>query len=61
MPREWIAKLHAAALMVDDQEVIDLIQEIPDTEKNLANALTNLVDNFRMDIILELTQEYIEQ
>ncbi len=59
MPREWIEKLHQAALTVDDSEAVQLIQEIPDRAGELANTLTNLVENFRMDAIFEVTEEYI--
>lgn len=59
MPIEWIKKLHTASLIVDDGEAVQLIQEIPDQAVELANTLTNLVENFRMDLIFEVTELYI--
>ncbi|MFB2838295.1 response regulator [Floridanema evergladense] len=56
MSLEWIANLHQAAAAVDDQLVIELLEEIPETYINLANILTKLVENFRLDIILKITE-----
>jgi two-component system, sensor histidine kinase and response regulator len=56
MPTDWVVELHRSALCVDDNRILELIEQIPETEANLANALTDLVDNFRIDIIIDLTQ-----
>ncbi|MDY7008041.1 MAG: PAS domain S-box protein [Cyanobacteriota bacterium] len=56
MPSEWLEQLHFAALSVNDLMVSELIQQIPETEIDLINCLTNLVENFRLDIILELIE-----
>ncbi|MEG4074762.1 PAS domain S-box protein [Microcoleus sp. Pol14C2] len=61
MPTDWVVELHRAALCVDDNRILELIEEIPETEANLANALTDLVDNFRIDIIIDLTQLYDDE
>lgn len=61
MPSEWITQLHEAVLCANDQLILKLIQQIPHTESYLANALTDLVNNFRLDIMLELTQALIEE
>ena len=61
MPRNWIVALHQAALEIDDQQIINLLQQIPPTGSNITKALTDLVDNFRMDIIIELTQPYSDE
>lgn len=53
MPSEWIQQLYQAALAMDDQLVTELIQLIPETQTNLSNLLINLVDNFRLDIIID--------
>jgi len=53
MPREWIQQLYQAALAMDDQLVTDLIQHIPEAQTALSNLLMNLVDNFRLDIIID--------
>ncbi|MGK7919926.1 MAG: PAS domain S-box protein [Trichodesmium sp.] len=56
MPEEWLNQLHSAVLSVDDQKINELIQQIPQTEIKLINCLTNLVENFRLDVILELIE-----
>jgi hypothetical protein len=61
MPTDWVVELHRAALCVDDNRILELIEEIPETEANLANTLTDLVDNFRIDIIIDLTQLYYDE
>ena len=61
MSKEWVSKLYGAALKVDDQEAVALIQEIPDTATDLANNLLRLIEDFRMDIIMELTEAYINE
>ena len=57
MPSDWLTELHHAALSMDDQQVSYLIEQIPETEANLADTLKNLVDNFRLDIILDCLEE----
>lgn len=61
MPAHWVVELHRAALCVDDNRILELIEQIPETEANLANALTDLVENFRIDIIIDLTQLYYDE
>jgi CheY-like chemotaxis protein len=51
MSLEWIKKLHYAAISLNDQSITELIKDIPDNQQYLAEVLTNLVDNFRLDII----------
>ncbi len=61
MPTDWVVDLYQAALCVDDNRILQLIEQIPKTEANLANALTDLVENFRIDIIIDLTQLYYDE
>lgn len=56
MPREWQLQLQRAAEGCQDEEILSLIEQIPERHKNLKVALSDLVDNFRLDIILDLTQ-----
>ncbi|MGQ4647971.1 PAS domain S-box protein [Lyngbya aestuarii] len=55
MPNQWLQELHQAALLMDDQLVSELIKKIPEDQILLAKSLTNLVSNFRLDIITKLT------
>lgn len=59
MPAEWIIKLHQAVLGANDDIILKLIEQIPDTEVTLADALTDLVNDFRLDLILELIEKII--
>ncbi|HEY9633144.1 MAG TPA: response regulator [Coleofasciculaceae cyanobacterium] len=53
MPTEWVQQLYHAAISMDDQLIVELIQQIPQTQITLANTLMDLVDNFRLDIIID--------
>ncbi len=56
MPPEWIAQLHQAALCTDEKQIFSLIEQIPEEYATLANSLVDLVENFRIDKIIDLTQ-----
>jgi two-component system sensor histidine kinase/response regulator len=56
MQQEWIDDLHRAALAVDRDRILQLIQQIPKQNQTLAEALTQLVEQFDFDAILDLTQ-----
>jgi len=60
MPKEWLQQLHQASLRVNSKLITQLIQQIPEEHRTLADNLTNLVNQFRFDIILELTDKYHE-
>ncbi|MFM9266645.1 response regulator [Tychonema sp. BBK16] len=61
MPTDWLVNLYQAAICVDDSGILELIKQIPESEAALANALTDLVENFRIDIIIDLTQLYYDE
>ena len=56
MPPEWVVQLHMAALRTDEKQIFSLLNQIPQEFAPLANALTDLVNNFRIDRIIDLTQ-----
>jgi hypothetical protein len=56
MPTEWQKKLHTAAASCHDKELLQLIEQIPEPYTTLKIALADLVDNFRLDLIMELTR-----
>jgi CheY-like chemotaxis protein len=56
MPAEWVKQLSEAATQVDSELVVQLIAQIPEEAVELANGLTNLVNNYRFDRIIALTQ-----
>jgi len=57
LPREWLVKLHQAATQADADLSLDLIEEIRSQNGPLADALISLVNNFRFDKLMELTQD----
>ncbi|KAF3889742.1 MULTISPECIES: PAS domain-containing hybrid sensor histidine kinase/response regulator [Nostocales] len=59
MPPEWIEQLHHAVLCANDEIILDLIEQIPEKESSLAQVLTDLVNNFRLDMLLELSQQFV--
>jgi hypothetical protein len=56
MPQDWLKQLHQAALTGDDAWVSELITQIPASESGLIQTLTALVDEFRLDIINDVTE-----
>ncbi|WP_009633849.1 hybrid sensor histidine kinase/response regulator [Synechocystis sp. PCC 7509] len=56
MPPEWIEQLRQAALRTDEQQIFSLLQQISATNAPLAKALTEAVNNFRIDKIIDLFQ-----
>jgi CheY-like chemotaxis protein len=60
MPDSWVAQLHKAATQADDELIFQLIEQIPESNTPLVNALTDLVNNLRFDKIIDLTQHAIE-
>jgi signal transduction histidine kinase/CheY-like chemotaxis protein len=56
MPSEWIIQLHQAASSLDHELMNQLIGQIPASETPLAEALTDLVNEFRFDTLMHLTQ-----
>ncbi|HBB35691.1 MAG TPA: histidine kinase, partial [Cyanobacteria bacterium UBA8803] len=56
MPKEWRVQLHRAARACNDEEIVRLIEQIPESQAAVKLALADLVDNFRLDIIFDLTQ-----
>jgi signal transduction histidine kinase/DNA-binding response OmpR family regulator len=55
MPADWVTQLNQAALEVDADQILQLIEEIPATHLDLADGLTDLVSRFGFDEILELS------
>ena len=60
MSPEWIAQLHQAATRLNAKLVFQVLEQIPQENAPLAEALVDLVDNFRFDLIIELTQSSAE-
>ncbi|MGM3307678.1 ATP-binding protein [Anabaena sp. WFMT] len=55
MPNSWITQVHEAALIIDDYKLYELFKEIPHANQEIADILKNLVDNFHIETIINLT------
>ncbi|MEL7036493.1 MAG: PAS domain S-box protein [Cyanobacteria bacterium J06592_8] len=59
MPLDWIKKFHQAAIQGDDDNINDLITQIPESNSELAATLTSLVEDFRFDKITAVTEQLV--
>ncbi|WP_413160527.1 MHYT domain-containing protein [Capilliphycus salinus ALCB114379] len=59
MPKDWVEQLYQAAQACSDLLICELIDYIPPENQILADTLKELVDNFRYDHIMELTESKI--
>ncbi|TVP65026.1 MAG: response regulator [Leptolyngbya sp. LCM1.Bin17] len=57
----WLAQVHRAAQTVDDRQIRQLIRQLPPVDQPLGQRLTQLLDEFRFDIIIELTTPSLVQ
>lgn len=56
MPSAWLGQLHRAAQIADEEMILELIEEMPITQSYLAASLRELVHNFRLEQIIEMTE-----
>lgn len=56
MPAEWRSPLHLAAKSCNDEEILALIEQIPEPHTTLKIVLADLVDRLRLDLIAKLTR-----
>jgi PAS domain S-box-containing protein len=56
MPAEWRSQLHQAATQVDAEQIMRSIDSIPPEYAPLAVAIVDLMNHYRFDRIVELTQ-----
>lgn len=56
MPAEWVVRLNRAAWIANDQTILQLLEEIPESEVALKEAIVQLVNNFQLDQLIQLTQ-----
>ena len=56
MPADWLAEMHTAATQGREQRLLQLLQQIPQSQAALAQALTELVRNYEFDKLKTLTQ-----
>ena len=56
MPVSWLIQLHQAALYADDELIRQLIEQIPVEHCSLRQDLQGLIDNFRLEQLIDLTE-----
>ncbi|NEP01037.1 MAG: AAA family ATPase [Symploca sp. SIO2E9] len=56
MSAEWVQQLNLAARSADEDLILSLIEQIPDSDVSVSEALIDMVNNFRLDKIIDLTQ-----
>jgi signal transduction histidine kinase/DNA-binding response OmpR family regulator len=61
MSGQWLAQLHQAAIQVDADLILQLVEQIPTAHQALTEALTELVEQFDFDAIVDLTQTALQQ
>ena len=59
MPQAWLIDLYDAVLEADSQQIMVLIQAMPETEALLSKKLTTLVRQFQLEKILNLLEPLI--
>jgi signal transduction histidine kinase/NO-binding membrane sensor protein with MHYT domain/DNA-binding response OmpR family regulator len=52
---DWLTQIHQAAQAANDRQVRQLITQLPAEQKVLAQRLDRLVNDFRLDVIIDLT------
>ena len=56
MPPEWLKQMYDAAYYCDDDLMLDLVAQIPSSQEAIAKAFKDLIMNFKIDMIMELTE-----
>ncbi|HAJ63013.1 MAG TPA: hypothetical protein DCP31_30420 [Cyanobacteria bacterium UBA8543] len=56
MPASWVTQLHQAALWADDELINQLAEQIPLEYDSLRLALKDMLNNFRLEELIDLTQ-----
>jgi CheY-like chemotaxis protein len=55
MPPDWITQLNFAARRADETAIFALLSELPDTQTELKFAITELVEQFQLEQLIQLT------
>lgn len=61
MPPVWVAQLYEAALQVDNQTILRLLDQIPPEQTRMKTTFQYWVQNFRCDKIINLVEQWHEQ
>jgi PAS domain S-box-containing protein len=61
MPISWLKQLQQAAIQLDSQLINQIIDQIPPSDTTLKKQLTQLANDFRYDVILEVVESKLRQ
>ncbi|WP_017302876.1 ATP-binding protein [Spirulina subsalsa] len=59
MPKDWIARLYQASVDLEEEELVELIEQIPANQEALSQGLSDLVSQYRFDKIRLLVEPLI--
>ncbi|MEB3267334.1 MAG: hypothetical protein VKJ09_02225, partial [Leptolyngbya sp.] len=57
LPPDWLQQFYNALLHLDQDAMLELIQQLPPTQGDLARALSQCVHNFDYELLLERIQQ----
>ena len=61
MPVDWIVELHNLAKKLDGESIFQLIKQTPSKYAVLVKSILDLVDNFRFDLIVNITEQTLKE
>ena len=61
MSQEWLLELQESTIKVDNELIFAVLERIPNQDGDLKQAILDLIDNFRYDSILELTDDALSK
>ncbi|NJP09179.1 MAG: GAF domain-containing protein [Leptolyngbyaceae cyanobacterium RU_5_1] len=56
MPREWVTQLHEAAIQANEKLIFQLLEQVSPAHAPLASTLATLINDFRLETIIALTE-----
>jgi hypothetical protein len=57
MSAEWVSNLYQAADFIDNEQIFQLLEQIPSNHTFLRETLTDWVNGFRCDQIIQLIED----
>jgi signal transduction histidine kinase len=60
MPAAWIRRLQAAAIQADTPQLLKLIQQIPQDQQQISNILSQWINRYDYEKIIELTSQILD-
>lgn len=61
MPYNWIKRLHRKACLAEQDAIDQLLQDIPESNTQLALSIRHAVDQFDYEVIVEMTEKILSR